>query len=190
MVEKETLRKQLLGRLLALTKQEIDKRSFKIASLLKNLAVYKQAKTVMFFYPLKGEADLRQVIREDLGKKNICFPVVNLKTGELIPYKVKNLDNDLKQGPYGIKEPDATLTTEVAVSELDAVIVPGLAFDHSGNRLGRGGGFYDRFLSRLPAHTATIGVAFDFQLLENLPFHRVHDQKVKYLVVEEFALKF
>lgn len=73
----------------------------------------------------------------------------------------------LEKGHYGTKEPVQKNFCEIKA--LDLVIVPGVAFDRSGNRLGRGKGCYDSFLSRLPKDTPSIGLAFDFQILPNLP---------------------
>jgi 5-formyltetrahydrofolate cyclo-ligase len=73
----------------------------------------------------------------------------------------------LKLGPYGVHEPVEEKCLRLA--DLDLIIVPGLAFDKSGNRLGRGKGYYDRFLSKLPSDTQSVGLAFDFQILPFVP---------------------
>ncbi|MDD4908777.1 MAG: 5-formyltetrahydrofolate cyclo-ligase, partial [Candidatus Omnitrophica bacterium] len=73
----------------------------------------------------------------------------------------------LKVGPYGVWEPVAE--TLVKPEDLDLIITPGLAFDKKGNRLGRGKGYYDRFLSKLSDRAPSIGLAFDFQILPLIP---------------------
>jgi 5-formyltetrahydrofolate cyclo-ligase len=90
------------------------------------------------------------------------------------------LDEDayLEKGPYGVPEP--VEHQYLRLRDVDLVVVPGLAFDKQGGRLGRGKGCYDRFLKRLPADTATIGLAFDFQILPSVPAaaHDVNVDKV------------
>ncbi len=79
--------------------------------------------------------------------------------------------------PSRILDPDK----ELALKDLDAVIVPGLAFDRQHNRLGRGAGYYDRFLSTLPKTVTTVGLAFDFQLTESLPTE-AHDMRLQQII--------
>ena len=77
---------------------------------------------------------------------------------------------------------------KIDIEEIDMIIVPGLAFDREKNRLGRGAGFYDRFLKRINPPTKKIGIAFEFQVLENLPIHPPVDEKVDTVVSENFLI--
>jgi len=185
--EKKELRKNLLRQLLSLTEEEIKRRSENVSEKLSNLPIYKQAKTIMVYYPLKGEVDILGMIRKDIGNRRFCFPVMDIKSKNLFIYEVNNLD-DFCTGPYGIKEPDVKRTRQLSVEEIDMIIVPGLAFDHKKNRLGRGGGFYDRFLSKIILPTKKVGLAFDCQILENLPIHLPFDQKVDVVVCESSTI--
>jgi 5-formyltetrahydrofolate cyclo-ligase len=90
----------------------------------------------------------------------------------------------LAKGAFGIKEPNKKKAKELDINEIDTVIVPGLAYDYSRNRLGRGGGFYDRLLKKLPNSVKKLGVAFDFQILKSLPTNLFTDQKVDLIVTE------
>jgi 5-formyltetrahydrofolate cyclo-ligase len=91
---------------------------------------------------------------------------------------VTSLKTDLETGPYGVKQPADDPAKTLAHDCLDIVIVPGVAFDRKNHRLGRGGGYYDRFLGSLPAHVRTVGLAFDFQVVDSLPFQAEHDVPV------------
>jgi len=84
-------------------------------------------------------------------------------------------------GTYGIAQPHFDPQNIVELKDIDAVVVPGLAFDRSNNRLGRGAGYYDRFLSALPKTTTTVGLAFDFQLTESLPTE-AHDMPLQQII--------
>jgi len=186
--EKQEIREKLLRCLLALTKEEIERRSKNVNDKLSELSIYKQAKVVMGYYPLKGEVDILQIVRKDLGSKRFCFPVMDLEAKNLRIFEITNLNSDFVSGPWGVMQPDTKKTKEVDIKEIDVVIVPGLAFDRKRSRLGRGGGFYDRFLQNITPPTTKVGVAFDFQILENLPTNLSWDQKVDTIVSEKFSV--
>lgn len=186
--EKKELRQKLLVRLLSLTKEELKRRSTNVEKILSGLPIYKQAKIIMAYYPLKGEVDILGMIRKAIGIKRFCFPVVDLETKRLDTFEVNNLDRDFVKGPFGIMQPDFNKTRKVDAGEIDMVIVPGLAFDFQRNRLGRGGGFYDRFLKKIKPSAKKVGVAFEFQVLESLPVYLPLDEKVDIVVSEDFVI--
>jgi 5-formyltetrahydrofolate cyclo-ligase len=94
---------------------------------------------------------------------------------------IKSL-TELKAGTYGIPEPPDVPQNCLNADELDLVVVPGVAFDRSNNRLGRGAGYYDRFLLELPAATPTIALAYDLQVVDALPGLEPHDRPVKFVI--------
>ena len=185
--EKSELRQKLLERLLSLTKEEIKRRSENVNERLSQLPIYKKAKVIMAYYPLRGEVDIKEMMRKDWKTKRWCFPIMEVATNRLRAYEVSNLDEDFIRGPLGVRQPDPKKTKEVDVGEIDLVIVPGLAFDRQRNRLGRGAGFYDRFLKDISS-AKKAGVAFDFQVLVNLPIHLPFDEKVDVVVSEHFLV--
>ena len=87
----------------------------------------------------------------------------------MIPCFVNNLDHDLEMGPYGIQQPRMPQAEALPMEDIDLSIVPGVAFDKQNHRLGRGAGYYDRFLMSFPSGKPTIGLAYDFQILDSLP---------------------
>jgi len=117
----------------------------------------------------------------------LCVPALNFATKEMWPAHITNWSADLVLNRLGLREPIPT-APRVALNELDVVIVPALAFDHQGHRLGRGGGFYDRFLATLPPHVRTIGVAFNAQLLLTIPTDP-HDFPVHLIITNEQTLR-
>lgn len=186
--EKQELRQKLLERLLSLTKDEIKRRSKNVEDKLSKLPIYNEAKVIMVYYPLPGEVDIRDKIRKDIGSKRFCFPVMDLKAKNLRIFESTNLDEDFIPGPRGVMQPDTEKTKEVDVSEIDVVIIPGLAFDRQKNRLGRGAGYYDRFLRKITPPAKKVGIAFEFQIQENLPVNLSWDQKVDTVVSENFIV--
>ena len=181
---KETIRRSLLAKLLSLTYQELERRSKDVEKIISSLSIYKSAKTIMVYYPLKGEVNLLGIAEKVLGEKEVCFPVIDCKNKCLVPYSVRDLKDSFIRGPYGVMQPDTTKAKEVAVRAIDLVFVPGIAFDRNKYRLGRGGGFYDRLIKRLHGHTKTVGVAFNFQILQDLPVHIPRDEKVDFIVTD------
>ena len=123
------------------------------------------AQTILAFMPMKDEVDILPAIEKlyEMGK-DIVLPVVVNDTDMML--KKFEGTASLTEGRYGIKEPAGQPFTRH--SEIDVAIVPGMAFDDNGNRLGRGKGYYDRFLCRLP-NIYKIGVCFPFQLIDTVP---------------------
>jgi len=116
------------------------------------------------------EVETGPVIRKALraGKK-VVLPVTLVKTRDMKPIYLRDVKR-LKKGPYGIYEPNGSLNKKLAeLKNIDLVIVPGLAFDKRNNRIGRGKGYYDNFLRRLPKGKSKIGLGFSFQLLSRVP---------------------
>lgn len=121
----------------------------------------------MFYLAYNGEVETRQMIREALKKgKIVAVPVCEPKYRKIIPSQI-GPDTQFKRGPYGIEEP--VILKPLPVAALDLVIVPGVAFDIKGRRLGRGKGYYDYFLKDIPSKTVVLGLAFNFQIVKHLP---------------------
>ncbi len=185
--EKRILREGFLRKLKLLTCKEIERRSKNVVDNLQKMFWYQKAKVIMGYYPLKGEVDILGMVRKVKEEgKIVCFPKIE---GEnLVPYVVDEIEKDFKKGKFGIMEPDLEKTQRIEMEEIDVVIIPGVAFDVEKYRLGRGKGFYDRFIRRLRKNIKTIGVAFDFQVVESLPHTSFQDERVNYIVTDTFIL--
>jgi 5-formyltetrahydrofolate cyclo-ligase len=174
---KKDLRERILTLLRQQKEEERVKKSFIISQKLFQLKSFQQAKTVLFYSAFDGEVHTIDMIKEaqQLGKK-IGLPKVNKAHMNIIPILVNDLEGDTIHGPFGIREPKGTDKT-LPLDQIDMVIVPGVAFDKSNHRLGRGAGFYDRFLKSLPPSVPTVGLAFDFQVIDHFP-KETHDMPV------------
>jgi 5-formyltetrahydrofolate cyclo-ligase len=141
-----------------------------IKARLFNEEDFKKAKLVMFYVSLKDEVNTLSMIDEavKMGKR-VCVPVIFTEDKRLIAGEIKDRVKDLERQHFGICQPRAGHVKEVPLEDIDLVVVPGVAFDKNNVRLGRGHGYYDRFLCGLPRSTKTIGLAFDFQVVEKLP---------------------
>jgi 5-formyltetrahydrofolate cyclo-ligase len=174
--KKKKIREELLKKLKDHKEDERLKKSFKIAKKLFSLKEFLKAKTVLFYLSTDGEVDTLRMIKDALKQgKRVAVPVVQWARREMFPSVVRDLEKELKTGPYGIRHPKEEYIRPIPLEHIDLVVLPGLAFDEAGNRLGRGMGYYDRFLSRLPKDTPTVGLAFDFQLIRDFPPLEPHD---------------
>ncbi len=180
-------KKILRGRLRALVKsQNSESRalaSLKIAQKLFLCEAFKEASYVGFYVSLPEEVDTAAMIDRalELGKR-VAVPRCDLKENQLEFYEIKNR-RELKKGVLNILEPKADPKCRLDAEKLDCVIVPGVAFDRDLNRLGRGRGFYDRFLSQVPKSVKKIGLAFSFQVVPKIPVGD-HDVKLDFLITD------
>ncbi len=181
MKDKGSLRKQYLE---LLKQQGAPERTAKSKVIAKKLFAHPailKAQTILFYAAMPGEVETFAMMEEAIQlNKRVALPIVVRDQRKMIPTLIHNLQ-ELNQGAYGIHEPRLDAANALDAAKLDAVIVPGLAFDRLNNRLGRGAGFYDRFLADLPAQTATIGLAFDCQLTDCLPTEG-HDVSLQYVI--------
>lgn len=167
MLTKKDLRSKILLKLKIQKEENRDRKSQVIKNKLFRTKVFKKAKNVMFYIALKGEVNTEEMIKEAKKQgKTVTVPVCCRDSFTLRPCILDD-HAKLKLGPYGVHEPVEEKC--VRLPDLDLVVVPGLAFDKKGNRLGRGKGYYDRFLAKLPQRTPTIGLAFDLQILPSVP---------------------
>lgn len=167
---KHRIRREIKEKLRKHSELEKRTKSAIIKCKLFNEEEFKRSKVVMFYVSLKDEVDTLTMVDEalEMGKR-VCVPVVILEEKRLIAGEVRNRLEDLERQHFGIYQPKKGRVREVPLEDIDLVVVPGIAFDKANVRLGRGHGYYDRFLSGLPKPTKTIGLAFDFQVIENLP---------------------
>ncbi|MBI4971224.1 MAG: 5-formyltetrahydrofolate cyclo-ligase [Candidatus Omnitrophica bacterium] len=178
--DKQLLRDQYRKRLRHQSLEERREKSRIISDLVFDLPAYRKAKAVMLYVAMDEEVDTRHIIKSAFQeKKHVLLPVVLEQTGEMISAELI-APGKMKPGKYGIMEPDGW-SSPFPPHDLDMVIVPGLAFDKKNFRLGRGKGYYDQFLSKLNSKVATVGLAFDVQLAEEIPVEP-HDVKLDLVV--------
>lgn len=163
---KPKIRSKILLKLKIQKEEERSRKSKIIEEKLFKTNIFKKAKRVMFYISFGGEVNTQNMINraQSLGKI-ISVPVCK-KNRIMRPCILKKRPN-FKKGPYGIWEP--AMKRFLGLRYLDLVVVPGVAFDRQGRRLGRGKGYYDSFLKKLPKNAASIGLAFDFQILPTIP---------------------
>lgn len=165
--DKASLRKYIRMQKRHFLQHELEEMSFCISSSLMENERISHANTILLYYPLPDEVNISGVISTlyEQGKRIILPKVIDETTMSLHEYT--GIDS-LETGAYGIMEPTGRRIEEKEYDSIDVAVIPGMAFDDNGNRLGRGKGYYDRFLSCVP-FLYTIGVCFPFQKVEKVP---------------------
>ncbi|MFH1073973.1 MAG: 5-formyltetrahydrofolate cyclo-ligase [Candidatus Firestonebacteria bacterium] len=154
-----------------------------IMKKLFSLPEFKKAKKVMFYVSFNNEVDTHKMISKALKiKKKIYVPVADFKNMRLSINRIREFPGNLKRSKYGILEPGKEYKDIFKGNKIDIIVVPGIGFDCDGNRIGYGGGFYDRLLKRIKA--VKIGLAFDFQMFKKIPTDE-NDQKLDMIITEK-----
>jgi 5-formyltetrahydrofolate cyclo-ligase len=148
------------------------------------LPSYQRARVVLGYMAIDHEVLTDGLMQQAMASgKQLVLPVVLGDRQEMALYAVEDLRRDVAPGYRGILEPQPRRARPVAAEALGLALIPGVAFDLRGGRLGFGAGFYDRLLSRLPRDIPTVGLAFDFQVIPRLPFEP-HDMLLETIVTE------
>jgi 5-formyltetrahydrofolate cyclo-ligase len=176
---KKIIRKEVLEKRDMLTKVQVEKLSSEIHSNVLQWDKFINASTIMIYSNYKNEVITKGII-DDCFKinKRVVLPKSLKESHNILPCLVSSFE-ELIPGVYGIFEPDGSKTIEK--NEIDLVIVPGIAFDMNGNRVGHGAGYYDRFLNSYDGIKA--GLCYDFQVVENA-WPNEMDIKMDYLITE------
>ncbi|NLE25737.1 MAG: 5-formyltetrahydrofolate cyclo-ligase [Clostridiaceae bacterium] len=187
-MDKSKLKTEIIEKRKLLDESTVKNASETIVRTLQSIPAFKQAKVVLSYMPYGKEVDIRPLNQWILDQgKVLCLPKVISKT-EMEARAVNDISQGLYKSGFGVLEP--TYDNELMdIDKIELVLVPGLAFDKTGNRMGHGNGYYDRFLASCPTNTILIGIAYAFQVFDSIPFDQ-YDVKVHRLITEKFTLNF
>ncbi|MFO8078646.1 MAG: 5-formyltetrahydrofolate cyclo-ligase [Thermoplasmatota archaeon] len=182
MIDKKILRKKLSCQRRKKSTGFIQRNSKLITKELMNLPIFDKSKHILFYVSYNGEVYTHQIIKESIRcNKETYVPLSITKTHSLQISKLNHF-TDLKPGAYGILEPIKEKQQLMPIKILDLIIVPGVAFDTKGNRIGQGGGYYDWLLNQ--SNATSVALTFDFQIIPSIPTE-AHDQTVDYIITEK-----
>lgn len=198
-IEKKVIRKKIKNQLLQISQLELQKKSDKICKNILNWNYFIQATNIFFFMPLKTEPNILKVIENSLLQNKICYiPKVN-QDETMNFYKLDNnktLKSQVEVGNYNILEPKENLTKleqEVLLNnefynKKNIIFIPATAFDKNKNRIGKGKGFYDKFLAKIIPNgkdkTFFVGISFDFLILDKIPIEPT-DIKMDFIITDK-----
>lgn len=184
---KKNLRKSILAARDTLTKEEIATYSEVIFDTLTGLPQYQSSRFIMAYVDFKNEVSTRVFIKKCLASnRRVAVPMV-VDEGEgrkgLWACEIQDMEEDLEVGTYGILEPKKGKIRRIDPKLLDLLVVPGVVFDQQKNRVGYGAGFYDRFLKTVGNQCSKVGVAFELQVVKNVPVEE-HDIPLDIIITE------
>lgn len=167
---KDELRQQIRRQFQGYSNLELSSFSLSLQNMLASHDRLRAAKTIMAYCPLKDEIDIMPYLNKALQEgKTILLPEVIGK--EEMTLRIYDQTTPLQKSVLGTRVPEGSIFCDY--NKIDVVLVPGMAFSHDGHRMGRGRGYYDRFLAQL-THTYKIGVCFPFQFKDTIPYQQ-HD---------------
>jgi len=183
--QKKELRKKVINERDQLTEKDIAEKSRLIGENLFSLQAYHNAEAIMYFISFGTEVDTMPMVEETIRQGKIALaPKPRPQEREMIPSRILDCDNDFIPGAYNIPEPKEDALRPYNPDQIDLLIVPGVAFDLKGNRLGYGGGYYDRFFELLKRGTPLVALVFDLQVVPEVPVEE-WDRRVDLIVTEK-----
>ena len=185
---KKELRTRLKANLAALSPDEVRQRSRQACNSLVAQPEFERSETVMVFLSLPMEINTTLlVLRAWQEGKRVLAPRVSWEQRRMMPVEIRSLTEDIEETQWSLRQP--LQGDPVPLSMIDLVVVPGLGFDRAGNRLGRGRGFYDRFLAHSEFTGSTCAIAFEEQVVEAIPAD-LHDIRVDMLITDQQVRRF
>ncbi|MGD9022538.1 MAG: 5-formyltetrahydrofolate cyclo-ligase [Deltaproteobacteria bacterium] len=183
--KKSEIRKSTLARRDGLSKKKHVQKSKAIMGRLFEFANFLESRIVLFYLSQKSEVDTEPMIRRALElEKIIALPLIDQEKMQIVPLKVDDLDRDVRPGYRGIREPIAQRCKHIPVEHINLAIIPGIAFDERGGRIGYGTGFYDRLIPDLDITTRKVALAFECQIVPQIPMEP-HDRYTDIIITEE-----
>ena len=182
---KSEIRSDIAAILNALSDSEIKEKTKEIENRLFEFANFLESKIALLYINNSCEVISLDIIKRcfDLYKI-VVLPAPNTNQYEMKLMKIDNIDKDLKPGVEGILEPDTDRCKIVPIESIDIAIIPGVAFDEKGGRIGSGDGYYDKLIPKLPITTRKVALAFESQILPQMPVES-HDKHVDIIITDK-----
>ncbi len=182
---KRSLRQQMLAQRRCLDVAEYQAASLRAQRAFLAAAEYGRATVLALYAPVHNEADTSLVLATALDDgKRVAYPVVN---GSSLEFRLVTGDDELLAGAYGIREPAASCPV-MAIGEADIIVVPGVAYDVTGHRIGYGKGYYDKALHQMEGRGHLVGFCFDFQVVEALK-EEPHDVRMDLIITDRRVIR-
>jgi 5-formyltetrahydrofolate cyclo-ligase len=186
--QKQRLRKAMRQCRDALPREQAAALSRSIQTRALGLQCYGSAAAILLYAAVANEVATDLILADALAAgRCVFYPVIDRDAGRLDFYAVRSRE-DLHEGQFGIPQPCAGQRFAPGGGDAAVIFVPGLAFSASGQRLGRGGGYYDRFLASTGPGVTAVGLGYSFQVMERLP-QEPWDQRLAYVVTERAVLE-
>jgi 5-formyltetrahydrofolate cyclo-ligase len=183
--KKQATRNKIATMLEGFSTNKILEKTKAIENRLFEFANFLEAQTVLLYMNRFGEVNTMDIIKKCFDyEKTVALPGFNAKTHEMVLMKVDNVEDDLHPGSTGILEPDTSRCKVLPVESIDIAIIPGIALDEKGSRLGSGHGYYDRLIPKLSITTRKVAIAFEEQIVQHVPTES-HDKHVDIVITDQ-----
>jgi 5-formyltetrahydrofolate cyclo-ligase len=183
--KKRDIRNHITKILGTLSDKDLNEYTKKIENRLFEFANFLEAKITLLYIPHNSEVNTQEIIKRSFDyHKIVVLPAFNPEKFEMKLFKVDNLDADLIIGERGILEPHPSRCKNISIDFIDIAIIPGVAFDEKGGRIGSGEGYYDRLIPNLPVTTRKVALALESQLIQQVPMGS-NDKYVDIIITEE-----
>ena len=184
-VKKQEIRTQVEEKLGAMPQQEITEKYDLIEEQLFDFANFREAEVTLLYISHPHEVDTANILKRcSKSTKDIVLPLFTGENNGTKLYKITDIKKDLKLGPGNILEPDPKRCKAVSIDDVDIAIIPGIAFDEKGGRLGIGYGRYDRIISKLPITARKVACATEDQMTQLIPMES-HDKYVDIIITDK-----
>jgi len=182
---KNEIRDKIAKTLVPLTENEVEEKTRGIENRLFEFANFLEASIVLLYINSTSEVNSREILKRCFDyNKIVILPAFDTTKYEMKLMKVDNLDTDLTLGPRGILEPDSSRCNVAPIECIDIAIIPGVAFDEKGGRIGSGDGYYDRLIPKLSITTRKVALAFESQIIPIVHMES-HDKYVDIIITEK-----
>ncbi len=194
-MNKEEIRRKILKKRLSLSSEDIRDKSRQVFLNLAETVEYRNSQNIMFYVATRSEVQTEEIIKMSIKMgKNVFVPIILPECIDLAPSKIFDFDTELEKGKKGIFEPKKEYYRLFSSENIDLIIVPGIAFDLSGNRIGRGFGYYDNFLRKVRSSAKIVALAFEMQIVKkisndkyDIPVNKIITEKRIIISVERTA---
>jgi 5-formyltetrahydrofolate cyclo-ligase len=164
---------------------ELAEKTSLIENRLFDFANFLEAKIALLYIENPNEVKSAEIIRRTFDQnKIVVLPLVKTDTKKFKLFKIDDFAKDLKPGQNGILQPDPGRCRTVPIDCIDIAIIPGIAFDEKGGRIGSGDGYYDRLIPHLPVTTRKVALALDYQIIPQVPIDS-HDKHVDIIITDK-----
>jgi len=182
--KKRDIRSEIEKKIQALSEKERIEKVLKIENSLFEFANYLESKIALLYLPRPYEVHTVGIIRRSFSyDKVVVLPSFDTRKFEMKLFKIENLDVDLIPGERGILEPNPSRCKPIPVDFIDIAVIPGVAFDEKGGRIGSGEGYYDRLIPRLPITTRKVSLSLECQMIQQVPMES-NDKHVDIIITE------
>jgi 5-formyltetrahydrofolate cyclo-ligase len=194
-MNKEEIRRKILKKRLSLSSEDIRDKSRKVFLNLAETVEYTNSQNIMFYVATRSEVQTEEMIKMSIKMgKNVFVPIILSECINLAPSKIFDFNTELEKGKKGILEPKKEYYRLFPPEDIDLIIIPGVAFDLYGNRIGRGFGYYDNFLRKIRSSAKIVALAFEMQILKkipndknDIPVHKIITEKRTIISVQRIA---